>query len=219
MPETLPDLLVRIRAGSASAAERVRARELVVREETFPADVREIAFTSDDDAREDAAALLGLLGEPLVALRRVLEGEAAGVDIADAVLAAVGARPGLPVTDAVAAEAGPIDIAGRVMAELGLTRRDTVVAPPTALPAPVNDGRGFRIGSRGWAIVAMAAAALFAVVVGMPEAPVSDASPELVFAQAGDLVVEDLTYAEDVRVVQLEGAEGAVILWVDDGDA
>ena len=39
---------------------------------------------------------------------------------------------------------------------------------------------------------------------------------ELEFAAAGELVVEDLEYAADVTVMQAEGDEGAVILWMED---
>ena len=38
----------------------------------------------------------------------------------------------------------------------------------------------------------------------------------MLFAHAGEVVVEDLSYGDDVQVLQTEGDEGAVILWVDE---
>lgn len=245
MSDVLPSLLARIRDGVATNADRLRARALVEADDTLPDDVRTVALTVPEEATEDAGALLALLGlEPLElpgspsGKPSFRNGDAFAVeaDVADDVMAALGLERSLPIAEAVASEAGTIDVAGRVMAELGAAihpirdaasapRRDAASAPrrgaasaprPVALPVPLpfvaNNARGFR-----WAAVALAAAALFALILGRGERSAEETEP-LVFAQAGDVVVEDLTYAEGVQVVQLEGADGAVILWVDDGE-
>ncbi len=237
MSDVLPSLLARIRDGVATNADRLRARALVEADDTLPDDVRTVALTVPEEATEDAGALLALLGlEPLElpgspsGKPSFRNGDAFAVeaDVADDVMAALGLERSLPIAEAVASEAGTIDVAGRVMAELGAAihpirdaasapRRGAASAPrPVALPVPLpfvaNNARGFR-----WAAVALAAAALFALILGRGERSAEETEP-LVFAQAGDVVVEDLTYAEGVQVVQLEGADGAVILWVDDGE-
>ena len=38
----------------------------------------------------------------------------------------------------------------------------------------------------------------------------------LQFAAAGEVVVHELEYSENVQVFQVEGDEGAMILWVDE---
>lgn len=218
MSDLLPSLLSRIRDGIATDADRLRARSLVEADQTLPADVRDLSLAAPAEAGEDAAALLALLGlEPLFALH---DTESLDADVAADVMAALGLDQALPVADAVSFEAGTIDVSDRVMAEIGLAARPIPVAPwarPIAVPAPLpfaaNNARGFR-----WAAVALAAAALLALVVGRGEMG-ADPPQELVFAQAGDVVVEDLVYADGVQVVQLEGTDGAVILWVDDGEA
>jgi hypothetical protein len=207
MSDVLPNLLSRIRDGIATDADRLRARAFVEADGTLPPDVREVALTVPEEAPEDAAALLALLGlEPLLPdLDDAME-----VDLSAGVMEALGLDVPVPVAEAVAFEAGTVDVAGRVMAELGLAARPTPVAVPAPLPLVANNARAFR-----WAAVALAAAALFALIVGRGEV----VAPEhFELAQAGDVVVEDLTYSEGVQVVQLEGTDGAVILWVDDGD-
>ena len=67
-------------------------------------------------------------------------------------------------------------------------------------------------------LVALAAAALVGVVIGRMANPlVGGESDLMLFAQAGDVVVEDLSYGDSVQVFQFEGEQGAVILWVDEG--
>ena len=181
---------------------------------------RSFASLLEEAAHVDVSvAVAGELGMPVISVAEAVAAESGEVDVADGVFAALGLDR-LAVADAVYAEAGEIDVAGRVFAELGLRARPPAMAPAAPMPLPVNDVRGFRwFGRRAsWGAVALAAAALLAVVVGRPWAP--DVSPveHLLFAQASDVVIEDLEYAEGVQVVQLEGAEGAVILWVDDGE-
>jgi hypothetical protein len=101
------------------------------------------------------------------------------------------------------------------------------------MPAPANDVRGFGWFARRatWGAVALAAAALLAFLVGRSSVPGGTSDPmsvatttpveqeHLEFAQAADTVIEDLEYADGVQVAQIEGSDGAVILWVDDGEA
>jgi hypothetical protein len=220
MSDALPTLLARIRDGIATDADRVRARGMVEADSSFPEDVRAVALTLPDEASEDAGALLALLDLDPLDLEPPLFGES---DVADDVMAALGLDPALPLADAVAFEAGSVDVAGRVMSEIGAARSIPVTVP-TPLPMVANDARGFRwaavanVTTIRWAAVALAAAALFALILGRGEIGGGEEAEHLVFAQAGDVVVEDLSYAEGVQVAQLEGADGAVILWVDDGD-
>jgi len=221
MSDVLPHLLTRIRDGIATDADRSRARALVEADGTLPDDVRAVALTTPDEAPEDAGALLALFGMDPLGLPGSPSGKPSlsngethlEIDVADDVMAALGLDRALPIADAVALEAGTIDVAGRVMAELGApARAPRPVAVPAPLPLVANNTRAFR-----WAAVALAAAALLALILGRGETG-DEETEHLAFAQAGDVVVEDLSYAEGVQVVQLEGADGAVILWVDDGD-
>jgi hypothetical protein len=176
-----------------------------------------------DEASADidvAGAVVGELGLPLVPIAEAVSAEAGEVDVSADVFAALGLER-VAVADAVRAEAGEVDVARRVFAELGLSKRPPIVEPAAPMPLPVNDLRGFGWFSKraSWGGLALAAAALFALVIGRSSTPDAIPAEHLVFAQSGDLVIEDLSYAEGVQVVQLEGSEGAVILWVDDGEA
>jgi hypothetical protein len=144
------------------------------------------------------------------ALRDGLADEARGVDVSDAVMASLGIGA-LPLAEAIRFEAGPVGIADAVMRSIS-----TPVVEPT--PKPANDPT-FRAARRwGMGIVALAAAALVAIVVGRLASPPGGADEHpLLFAQAGDVVVEDLRFDDDVQVFQIEGEQGAVILWVDEG--
>jgi len=220
MSDLLPHLLTRIRDGIATDADRVRARALVEADGSLPDDVRAVALTTAGEASEDAGALLALLDLapldlPGSASRSSFpdsDAFAVEADVADGVMAMLGLDRALPIADAVAFEAGRIDVAGRVMAELGAAARPIPIAVPVPLPLVANNARGFR-----WAAVALAAAALLALILGRGEMGAEE-TEHLTLAQASDVVVEDLSYAEGVQVVQLEGTDGSVILWVDDGD-
>lgn len=138
----LVPLLRRIRDDLATPEECARARALVGQDDRLPQEVRRDALV--DDLRADAVGLLAVLGEeetfgadllaaiegeagrvdlPLddewtpmqAALRAELAAEAGGVDLAGAVLGAVGlAEPELPVADAVRDEAGTVDVTGAI---------------------------------------------------------------------------------------------------------
>lgn len=167
----------------------------------------------DADVAEAVLAAVGWKSLPIAA---AVAAEAGRVDLADAVLAAVG-HGRVAVREALVAEAGTVDVADAVMraiAPVAAVRRE-LEARPVVHPvrAPANNNRGW-IG----AVVAMAAAALIAVGVGVERLMPADpgASTPLAFAHAGDVVVEDLSYAENVVVFQTEGDQGAVILWLDE---
>lgn len=105
--DDLTHLLERIERGEYSADELERARALARQDDRLPEDLR-MDVLMDEDAEADAGALLSLLGaDPFVGLvgRAVFDG--AGIDVADAVLAAIGSAEAPPVADAVRDEAGP----------------------------------------------------------------------------------------------------------------
>jgi hypothetical protein len=139
--------------------------------------------------------------------------EAGDVDVVDAVMATLSLDAPVPVAEAVRAEAGEIDVVSAVLTEIGAVAPPVVVHEPVAVPAPANDTRGW-----SWAGLAMAAVALVSVVVGALSLPGSETmtSAPMMFAHAGEVVVEDLSYGDDVQVFQTEGDQGAVILWVDE---
>ena len=115
----------------------------------------------------------------------------------------------LPVREAVVQEAGEIDIVRPVMHTV---QRDSL-GIVGELPAPANQPRwGFA------ALLAVAAAALLMIGVraSVGELPLDIAPTPLQFAAAGEVVVHELEYSENVQVFQVEGDEGAMILWVDE---
>ena len=100
------------------------------------------------------------------------------------------------------------------------------VAPaPSAyqVPAPANNNSRWAYG-----VGALLMAAIALLVVGpnlMPgaigtETPIQIlvADNDLVFALASDVIVENLESGDDVMVMQMMGDDGAMILWVDEGE-
>ena len=166
-----------------------------------------------------AGSVLAQLDEVALPLAEAVASEGGTVDVARAVLAQLDEAV-LPIAEAVGEEAGEIDVVGDVFATLGLESKATrptlpaaVVAPPEVPAAPAN---------RGWALGAVVMAAVALLVLGVTQTPggvggtMPGVASEIVFAAAGDVVVEDLDYADDVVVMQAEGDEGAVILWMED---
>jgi hypothetical protein len=176
------------------------------------------AVAAEGGSPDVTEAVFGTLEQTLAPVGRAVAAEAGEIDVVAAVMAALAADLPLvgspPVADAVRAEAGSIDVVAAVMA---------VVDPvPTALPKAANNGAfpGASPGNnRGWSfgLVVMAAVVLLTVAVGRLATPLVG-TPEsgLMFAHAGDIVVEDLSYADNVQVFQTEGDQGAVILWLDE---
>ena len=158
---------------------------------------------------------------PLAAAVRVAAGRPP--DVWPAVAAAIGVQT-WSIGDAVRAAAGP---APDVWPAVAAAIRGAPMAIPSSLGeaptavAPANSARGWM---RGWALAA-AAVALGVLVwrpVETPEAgataavAVAEEAPALVFASAQETQVVDLSYDAKVNVIQVEGDEGALILWVDD---
>lgn len=180
------------------------------------------------DVADAVLAAVGGAEAPVAAAVRAEAGEIDGIELTvaralelevlpvrEALLAEAGTAP--DVTDAVMDRIGAADAmraAAKSMPAGGAAPSRSSVGAPVDVPPPANDGWGFRQ-LRRWGVgLAVAAAALLSVVVAWQSTGGSDES--LVFAQAGDVVIEDLSTGDNVSVVQLEGDDGAVILWVDE---
>ncbi len=109
------------------------------------------------------------------------------------IASSVDADPGVPVADAVRDQAGSVDLVSDVMLTL---------APATTeidVPAAANSSRFFMF----LATAAVAAVALLAVAVqfsGNPGASVTSGG-EMEFAKAGEVILEEMSYDEDVEVI------------------
>lgn len=151
------------------------------------------------------------LREFRVPVRAAVYAAAGNIDVAPEVLAALGLREReVPVAAAVRAEAGPVDVVEPVLER---------VAPQVRVPAPANDPRPFAwMRATGWAATALVAAAavLLAIGRGDDDGMRVAAGGLLPAARAGEVVIEDLALGAGVEVVELEGADGSVILWVDE---
>lgn len=117
---------------------------------------------------------------------------------------------GAAVAAAVRAEAGTIDVTADVMR---LIRRRSLAPVEEIEAAPAN--RGFT-----WGAIAVAAVAILTLLVGrnFTATPVPVEEP-IEFASAAEITVDDLSYGEDtlVQVIQEEGDDAALIIWVDEG--
>jgi hypothetical protein len=117
---------------------------------------------------------------------------------------------GAVVAAAVRQECGSVDVVDDVMRRV---KRSALAAGGEA-PAPAN--RGFT-----WGAMAVAAVALVFLVAridfGNGEVGAGQsAMAALEFASADEIVVDDLSYAENAAVFQDEGEGGALIIWVDE---
>ncbi len=146
---------------------------------------------------------------------------------------AVAGWDGAAFAAAVRAEAGEVSVTAAVMADI--ERREALAYPRSAavveiesieLPEPANTGRW----SASTLVMAAAALLLFAVLpfgmsglldgesdTGGP-APVAtvQTGEEVQFANAGEIIIENLDYADDAAVMQTVGDDGALILWVEE---
>jgi hypothetical protein len=134
------------------------------------------------------------------------------MDLANAVCVALQhAHP--PVGEAVRDEAGDVSLADGVVATIEGKTLPSALGTELALPAPAN---------RPWSWGAVLAAAIVFLVVGtsqlFPQGPgiAQVAEMPMQFASAAEVVVEDLDYGASVQVMQTEGDEGALIIWVDE---
>ena len=177
--------------------------------------------------------VLAALDHWVLPVDEAVRDEAGRIDVTPQVLDALDID-WIPVAQAVRAEAGTCDVTEQVMrmvqpAEGPLTLPTQPVPHPAARPTAAN--------RNAWMMVAMAA--MFLGVIGITglsggldgvlfpgdvdgNTVVADGSNELVpaenllFASAADVVVEDLSFGDGVTVMQDEGADGALILWVDE---
>jgi hypothetical protein len=182
---------------------------------------------------ELASEVMGALGESRWPVGEAVRHEAGTVDVSAEVLRALDMQA-WPVGEAVRHHAGTVDVADAVMAivvpvTLAEHPRTPILSEP-ARPAAAN---------RGWVLVATMAAMFMGVlglsglagtlavlsggqatdnmqIAGHDGVEMLLAAPDLVFASAAEVVVEDLSFGDGVMVFQDEGAEGALILWVDE---
>lgn len=146
-----------------------------------------------------------------LSISEAVEATAGDVDLVDRIFEALALEPAVAVADAVRFECGTVDVRDAVMAEVAPTASS--VDRLVTVPEPANRSWG------AWVTAAVAAAVL--LVVG-PTAlgPNSSTSGGLVepirFAMAAEVIVEDLSYADTVQVMQTEGDEGALIIWLDE---
>jgi hypothetical protein len=231
-------LAIQSEAGSISIVDAVMSR---VGADTLPEGWmsalldRELADVTHRSAAARIAASPAL-GRELTSLaavgpavRSAVTSEAGVITCWSAVAASVGiADPeqvrgwdGAAVRGAVVDEAGRVDVVRDVMVAV---RKSAVAAGDHAAATPANGTYWLA------ALVAVAATALIVFgfttggVLEPPSvahrgAPALVSSSPLVFARADEIRVEDLNYADNatVQVIQEEGAEAAMIIWVDEG--
>lgn len=106
--DDLTHLLQRISRGEYTGDELERARTLARQDDRLPEELR-LDVLTDQDAEADAGALLSLLdADPFAGLVGQAVFDGAGIDVADAVLAAIGSAERPPVAEAIREEAGPV---------------------------------------------------------------------------------------------------------------
>jgi len=242
------DVMAAIAASGPPLADAVRdeAGEIEVTSDTLAAlgdlglPIRE-AVVAEAGRIEVAHAVMTALRQDSLAISAAVQAEAGRVDIADQVCMALGiSTPS--VREAILDEAGAVpDIWTAVFDDI--SARETLVPevpvvafPPGATVAPVvaNDGmpsaanNNRRWARYGFGALVMAAAALLVLGLSPGQSTITTiptVNPDelvevaqLVFASAGDVVVENLEYGDDVMVMQMMGDDGAMILWVDEGE-
>jgi hypothetical protein len=189
---------IRQEAGQVPAAQGLPVAS-ALRAEAGTVDVVDVVFAS-----------LGLANG--TSIDAALRSEAGPMDLANAVCVALQhAHP--PVGEAVRDEAGDVSLADGVVATIEGKTLPSALGTELALPAPAN---------RPWSWGAVLAAAIVFLVVGtsqlFPQGPgiAQVAEMPMQFASAAEVVVEDLDYGASVQVMQTEGDEGALIIWVDE---
>jgi hypothetical protein len=138
------------------------------------------------------------------------------IDVASNVMSTLGLEQKFHIEDAIEAEAGTVDVVEAVMAQV---RRDSVVPGYAPVEQKPSNTRWMH-----WSALAVAAAMLVSIV-SLPILRGSSNSEGLVsaglqFASAAEIVVDDLSYDEEVfvQVIQDTDDEGgqALIIWIDD---
>jgi hypothetical protein len=169
--------------------------------------------------------------------------EAGHCDVAAAVMNTLDLVHSLPLAEAIAELAGPVDVVQDVMVDLGqetvpvaqavLAEAGTVdvveavmreVRKGALVPGlPVADLEPANRSWMRWSAVALAAAALISIV-SVPFLQGGDgqtvAEPGFQFASAAEIVVNDLSYDEGAFVQVIhdtdDNGEQALIIWIDD---
>lgn len=196
-----------------------------------PLEVRIDRAIAEEAGRIDVAdAVMTAVGAPGLPLAAAIAAEGGRVDVVDAVLGAIGA-PALPVADAVRDAAGEVELVDDVMRALGQSRVAAAVRFEAG-PAPsvvdevmarvrrtslAPQASGWRAANGGpwFAAVAAIAATVLAVIGFRPiDTP---APPVLQFADASEIVVDDLQYGDNATVQVLQAPDDALIIWVDEG--
>lgn len=230
---------VRTEAGTVEIADRV-AQTLspevlagVLDRQLDPTTHRLVAARVVEERRGEELTAMADVGRDL---RSALQAEAGSVELWSGIAGEIGIRDpeqvdgwdAAPLVAAIREGAGDIDIAAAVMgevrryassvemplAEIPFVRGATQVGPVPALPPVANRGT--------WAWGGLWLVAVVMLVLGLgrmrgtPSVQGIDPVPNWTFASADELVVEDLQYASNVQVLQLEGDDGAVIIWVDE---
>ena len=160
---------------------------------------------------------------PVAEAARVLAG---AVDLTDELAAKLGLDEALPVAEAVRAEAGTVDVWAAVEAAVVQVPAWTSEGTPaSAVPTRRAANTRFSIWT-GLASVAAAAVLAVGVWFGGSSTEVQVVAshmttqklqtPAMRFASASEVVVEDLSYSDTVQVMQTEGDEGALIIWLDE---
>jgi hypothetical protein len=136
---------------------------------------------------------------------------AGNVDVSVDVVEALSLQSAIPVAAAIRFECGQVDVRDAVMHELSQLQPSAVDL--ATVPAAANRSWG------AWVSAAVAAAVLLAVAPNMMgwNAGSSDVRVDpMRFAMAAEVIVEDLSYSDTVQVMQTEGDEGALIIWLDE---
>lgn len=141
-----------------------------------------------------------------------------------AIAPAIGATDELPIAAAVRAAAGEMSSVWPAVS--AAIRPVAVPGPEKAIPSSLGVApRLPRAANSTWSLrglALVAAAAMVSVAVWRWPDPTSAIAPQeivassMVFANTEDTQVVDLSYGEEVTVVQVEGDQGALILWVED---
>jgi hypothetical protein len=136
---------------------------------------------------------------------------AGNVDVSADVVEALSFQPAIPVAAAIRFECGQVDVRDAVMREL--SQLQPSVVDLATVPAAANRSWG------AWVSAAVAAAVLLAVGPNMMGWNVGSSDVRvdpMRFAMAAEVIVEDLSYSDTVQVMQTEGDEGALIIWLDE---
>ena len=138
------------------------------------------------------------------------------VDVSDVVRERLGQEAFMPVAEAVRAEAGQVDVWEGVRAGMeaaGSWRSEGT--PEDGQRGQPSANRGFPAWV-GWAVAAVAVMSMGLWDWSPPAGSQDRTQPEMRFAMASEVIVEDLSYSDTVQVMQTEGDEGALIIWLDE---